>query len=252
MSDFPREPRAPRRSPQVIRSATFSQRRRGFDEDEVRAFLDRVAGQVEAAEAECADLRAEADRLRAEVDRLRIELRDREDSPPEVNERAVALFSQAQQVADRLVEEAVQHARDLMSAARSQEREIIQRAHEAAEAAAREAGARSPGGAAGHGGSGYDVPVSEIEYVRTFARVAQVQFRSVLEALSEQVDRLGQVPDLPEGRRSHRSADVSWQLEAGPVEAGAGESARIEYARDELDGDGPHPGDRRWSELGLG
>lgn len=241
----------------MIRSATFSQRRRGFDEDEVRAFLGRVAGQVEAAEAECADLRADADGLRAEVDRLRTELRDRQDAPPEINERAVALFSQAQQVADRLVEEAVQHARDLMSAARSQEREIMERAHEAAQAAAREAGARSPGGAAdvraGHGGSGYDIPVSEIEYVRTFARVAQVQFRSVLEALAEQVDRLGQVPNMSEGRRSHRSADVSWQLEGGPVdEAGHGEPDRIEHGRDELDGDGPHPGDRRWSELGLG
>jgi hypothetical protein len=38
-------------------------------------------------------------------------------------------------------------------------------------------------------------------YVRTFARVAQVQLRSVLDALSEQVDRLGEVPELQgEGR----------------------------------------------------
>ncbi len=201
----------------MIRSANFSQRRRGFDEDEVRAFLGQVADQVQAAEAECADLRAETDRLRKEVDRWRTELVQREENPPEINERAVALFSQAQQVADKLVEEAVQHARDLMSAARAQEREIMQRAHEAAQAAAREAGGRSPGAAAdvraGHGVGGYDVPVSEIEYVRTFARVAQVQFRSVLEALSEQVERLGQLPELSEGRGSRRgeeSVEVSW------------------------------------------
>ncbi|MET9022953.1 DivIVA domain-containing protein [Actinopolymorpha sp. NPDC004070] len=225
MSDFPRGPRAPRRSPQVIRSATFSQRRRGFDEVEVRGFLGQVASQVEAAEAECADLRAENEQLRADVDRWRTELVQREENPPEINERAVALFSQAQQVADRLVEEAVQHARDLMAAARAQEREIIQRANEAAQSAAREAGTRSPGGAAerraGHGGGGYDTPVPDLEYVRTFARVAQVQFRSVLEALSEQVDRLGQVPDLSEAQRPGWSADVSWHDGSG---------------RDELDG----------------
>jgi cell division septum initiation protein DivIVA len=194
----------------VIRSANFSQRRRGFDE----------------AESECADLRAETDRLRAEVDRWRTELVQREENPPEINERAVALFSQAQQVADKLVEEAVQHARDLMSAARAQEREIVQRAHETA---AREAGGRSPGGAAdrraGHGGGGSGPDASDIEYVRTFARVAQVQFRSVLEALSEQVDRLGQLPDASEVRRSgmysggysdespELSPDVSWHRE---------------------------------------
>ena len=34
----------------------------------------------------------------------------------------------------------------------------------------------------------------EIEYVRTYAQVAQIQLRSVLDALTEQVDRLGSLP----------------------------------------------------------
>jgi hypothetical protein len=42
----------------------------------------------------------------------------------------------------------------------------------------------------------YTTPVPEIEYVRTFARVAQIQLRSVLDALTEQVEKLGQVPQF--------------------------------------------------------
>jgi cell division initiation protein len=43
------------------------------------------------------------------------------------------------------------------------------------------------------------MPVAEVEYVRTFARVAQVQLRSILDALAEQVDKLGEVsPSQPE------------------------------------------------------
>ncbi|MFD2083402.1 DivIVA domain-containing protein [Actinopolymorpha cephalotaxi] len=229
----------------MIRSATFSQRRRGFDEGEVRDFLGQVASQVEAAEAECAELRAENERLRADVDRWRTELVQREENPPEISDRAVALFSQAQQVADRLVEEAVQHARDLMSAARAQEREIVQQARESARTSTRETGGRSPGGAvdgrAGHGAGGYDTPVPDIEYVRTFARVAQVQFRSVLEALGEQVDRLGQVPDLSEGRRSYSSGDgypdgsFDGSLD-GSLDGSPDVSWHGGHGRDELDG----------------
>jgi hypothetical protein len=37
-------------------------------------------------------------------------------------------------------------------------------------------------------------PVPEIDYVRTYARVAQVQLRAVLDALAEQIELLGEVP----------------------------------------------------------
>ena len=40
----------------------------------------------------------------------------------------------------------------------------------------------------------YSTPIPEVEYVRTFTHVAQVQLRSVLDPLSEQVDQLGRVP----------------------------------------------------------
>jgi cell division initiation protein len=177
------------RSPSSIRNETFNHRMRGLDEDEVREYLDLLADQVQATDNERAAQRGEIERLRAEVRRLEEEADDASD---DISPQAVALFSQAQQVADQLVDEAVRHARDLMTSARNQQRDILQRAHEAAEEAVRRTGATQVAAPSG----GYTTPVPEVEYVRTFARVAQVQLRSVLDALAEQVDRLGEVPEL--------------------------------------------------------
>lgn len=194
--------RAAYRSPEAIRSESFSYGVRGLDEEEVRQYLGLLADQVAAADREREELRAEADRLRGEAAR-RAGAAGGADA--EVNPEAVLLLSQAQEVADQLVEEAVVHARDLMTSARNQQREILEQAHRAAESAAREAAevaGRQLVGATAGGDS--DSPVPEIEYVRTFARVAQVQLRSVIDALAEQVDRLGDVPRL-DARPSSRS-----------------------------------------------
>lgn len=182
---------------------TFSRRVRGVDETEVREFLSSLADEIEAADAERAALRAELDRLRAE--------QSSEPSRPEINAHAVALFSEAQQVADRLVAEAVQHARELMMTAREQQREILRKAQEEAERAAAKAAAQDPqvvfADETARGpderpgtepGVAYVRPIPEIEYVRTFARVAQIQLRSVLDALTEQVEQLGRLPRLPD------------------------------------------------------
>ncbi len=174
------------RSPEAIRDQQFTHRMRGLDESEVYEYLDLLADQVRTSERERADLRADIQRLQ-DAGRQP----EREETP-DINPQAVILFSQAQQVADQLVEEAVRHARDLMTSARNQQREILQRAHEAAEAAVRESAATRADGTV----TGYTTPVPEIEYVRTFARVAQIQLRSVLDALTEQVDKLGDMPKL--------------------------------------------------------
>lgn len=187
---------------------------RGVDETEVRAFLASLADEIEAADAERGALRAELDRMRAEAS-------NGPKPRAEINAHAVALFSQAQQVADRLVAEAVQHARDLMLTAREQQREILEKAHEQAERAAAKVAAQAPThdpqvvfadetdhGVSGFGASGgpiggpadpaYVRQIPEVEYVRTFAKVAQVQLRSVLDALTEQVEQLGRLPKLPD------------------------------------------------------
>jgi cell division initiation protein len=206
------------RSPEAIRAETFTHRMRGLDEQEVREYLALIADQVAAAESCRAELAADNERLRAELE----EQRDAAQDEGEISTRAVLLFSQAQQIADQLVEEAVVHARDLMTSARNQQREILEEAHRAAEVAAREA-SRASGQdlvSAATDTLVYSEPVPEIEYVRTFARVAQVQLRSVLDALAEQVDKLGEVPEPGKGTGSRvieaavRTNHREWQVES--------------------------------------
>lgn len=162
----------------AIRNATFTVRRRGLDEDEVRAYLLELSDTVQGLEREIATLRAERDAGG--------------DPTAQISDQAVIMFSEAQKVADSLIDEAVTHARDLMSSARMQQRDIVKEAHEAAEVAVRKVESTSQS----EGSTGYDRPIPEVEYVRTFAKVAQIQLRSVLEALTEQVDNLGEVPRL--------------------------------------------------------
>lgn len=179
-------------SPHAVRNATFSVRIRGLDESEVHGFLEDLATEIQQQEREVAALRTEVTRLRDQEQQKAAE----EESEPEISDHAVALFSQAQQVADNLIAEAVEHARDLMATARAQQRDIMAEAHAAAESVVQQSDGANADGTIG----GYSTPVPDIEYVRTFARVAQVQLRSVLDALSDQVEKLGEVPRLSDQR----------------------------------------------------
>jgi cell division initiation protein len=212
------------RTPSDIRGEVFSHRMRGLDEEEVREYLDLLADQVQASDLERQELLAENDRLRAELERAGS---SSQSDDGEISTQAVLLFSQAQEIADQLVEEAVVHARDLMTSARNQQREILEEAHRAADAAARhvaEANGQEVVSAAAGSAIDYSTPVPEIEYVRTFARVAQVQLRSVLDALTEQVEKLGEVPRLSQEGRSWFSQETttrvagerSWRVEPMP------------------------------------
>lgn len=196
-----RQHEVPHESPVSIRNEVFSHRMRGLDEDEVHEYLETLADQVEetnellyARSSELEELRREAEALRAENRRLR---EATEHASTDTNPHAVELLRQAQQVADQLVEEAVIHARDLIVSARHQQRDILQRAHEAAEEAVRRTGAPRVQSRP----TEYSTPIPAVEHVRTFARAAQVQLRSALEALTEQVERLGEMPDLDRGSK---------------------------------------------------
>lgn len=216
------------RSPAAIRGESFSHRMRGLDEDEVREYLHLLADQIEASERERSTLHAEIERLRGEVEGLH-DARP-ESAQDEINPQAVLLFSQAQQVADQLVEEAVVHARDLMASARHQQREIMEQARRSmpTEGARDATGARTSLNVPSTDGAS---SVAEVEYVQTFARVAQVQLRSVLEALSEEVERLGEVS------RFHQQ---SFGSPTDPGTPAAGE------ASDPLTGPAPSP--RDWQD----
>jgi DivIVA domain-containing protein len=201
----------------ILDDLTFSRRGDGgYDPDEVDSFLKDLQTVLDAADNE-------RTALRADVAQLRDRLEERGHS--EIAVDAVGLLSQAQLIADKAIADAESYARELMLAARSQYRLVLERAEETAkEAAERAEGAPGPGQSPVNFS-----PVPEIEYVRTYARVAQVQLRAVLDALAEQIEMLGELPKPPaqpgqsvvqgevdHGTRNHavgRATEVEWMIE---------------------------------------
>jgi hypothetical protein len=126
----------------------------------------------------------------------------------EVSLRAVELLAKAQRAADEAVAEAQSYARDLEKSAREQYKQILQRAQTAAQQVATAEGARGDQAPTGGGGT---VDAQQLAYVRTYARVAHTQLKSVLAALNEELDQLAAMaegpvqdatlPGLPPGRQ---------------------------------------------------
>lgn len=190
-------------SPDRVRTWEFPRTplgRRGYNEDEVRLFLTRLAEDLAMADAEKAALRAEVQRLRnyyrergVDVDRAGGATQD--DSGPTF--AAINLMSQAQQAADAQVAQAEEYSRRLVEQARAQYEDILRQAVEQATEAAERAGADYVAS------SDFEGPEREalerrIAWLRTFAEVTQVQLRSVLEALTREVDKLGDLPRAAE------------------------------------------------------
>lgn len=115
----------------------------------------------------------------------------------EVSLRAVELLAKAQRAADEAVAEAQSYAHDLEETAREQYQHILRRAHDAARAGAgvaaddHAADALAGDRAAGEG----TLDARQLEYVRTYARVAHTQLKAVLGALSGELDRLADLAD---------------------------------------------------------
>ncbi|MGP5164167.1 hypothetical protein ACTXOR_02130 [Arthrobacter rhombi] len=161
-------------TPEAVRDAMFpAVEAGGLDPAAINSFLSDAARQMASDRAEILTLRR------------RVE----EDHGPamDVSAETVNLLSRAQIIADQHVSEAEQYAHDLIDGARKQYTEILQKAEDNAGGAAAPAAPVVPG---------YGAPVPEIEYVRTYTRVAQVQLRSVIDALAEQVDQLGHLPQF--------------------------------------------------------
>jgi DivIVA domain-containing protein len=189
-------------SPERVRTTEFSRTtigRRGYHEDEVRMFLARVAEDLAASDAEKAALRAEIDRLRNYYRDHRIDVdsqqaTDREAQP---SIAAINLMSQAQQAVDAQVAQAEDYCRRLVAQAREHYENILREAAEQANLAAEQVSATYSSYGEG-GGVEREALERRIAWLRTFAEVTQVQLRSVLEALTREVDKLG---DLPEPSR---------------------------------------------------
>src|SRR4051794_20363477 len=169
-------------------SAGFTTKIRGgaYDRLEVDRFMGQLAQAIAEVRAATTSTAQELAALRAENARLRSGSGAGSDSDfeQEITSGAVGLLTQAQLIADKAISDAEQYARDLVLTARNQYREILERAEQSASQATAAIGAQQQPGPA----------VPEIEYVRTYAQVAQIQLRSVLDALTEQVDRLGSLP----------------------------------------------------------
>jgi cell division septum initiation protein DivIVA len=165
-------------SPFQLRDMRFKRRFWGLDRDEVSEVLHLLADDLDQLLLKMKQLQAENKRLRGLPREHSGGQAVEPAGPTAINsatDQAVQLFGQAQQVADNLIEDAEQRARELVSTARTQQRGIMNEAHDAA--ASRR----------------------DIEYLRTFAKVAQTHFRTVLEDLNDQVDRLGQMPRIDAG-----------------------------------------------------
>jgi len=176
--------------PDEIRRKQFTVRFRGLDSNEVRGFLAALADDFARLYNQITTLTQDNAKLREEVQRAQVAPQD------PVTDQAVLLLNQAQLLADALIDDGMQSARDMMVAARTHQRVIIDPSRED------DYGVAGPAGAAAHHTGGHDPGASsEVEEARMFAKVAQVQFRAVLDALNEQVNRLGQVQgnaDRPE------------------------------------------------------
>ena len=185
------------RTPASIRDVTFQRRVRGLDADEVYEYLDVLADQVEVMEKEfgekVGESQAENERLRAEVRRLQVELDEFEQVGDRVSEQAVQLFSQAQLVAEQMVEDISRDARERIGQARAHERKIVEEAMSTAG-----------------------------QQVRSYARTAQAQMQSIMESFALEVDRLGgsSQPGAPAVAAPHRNDPLfddssDWQSRSG-------------------------------------
>jgi cell division initiation protein len=176
-------------SPHEVRRKNFTVRLRGYDHGEVRAYLTGLSDELELMQAQIATLKHDIASLKQKNEWLRADLDEAQADPREMaTDQAVSVLNQAQQLADSLIDEAMQSARDLLLTARSQQRDVMEQAKTAAKGAVNRATA-----IAERAGS-EDASVRDVEYIRMFAKVAQVQFQAVLDALNEQVSRLGEVP----------------------------------------------------------
>jgi len=152
-------------TPESIRNETFQRRMRGLDPDKVYEYLDLLADQVEARRMELSESRAENARLQVELQRVQAELDEYEQVGDRVNEQVVQLFSQAQLVAEEMVQDVSRDARERIGEARAHERKILEEAMDTA----------------GH-------------EVRSYARTAQAQMQSIMASFATEVDRLGSPP----------------------------------------------------------
>ena len=126
----------------------------------------------------------------------------REEHFQDVSLRAVELLAKAQRAADEAVAEAQSYARDLEESAREQYQQILVRAQAAAQQLASAEGSARGAGQGRAGEETGPLDAQKLAYVRTYARVAHAQLKSVLAALNDELDQLAAMAEGPAGTAS--------------------------------------------------
>ncbi|GAB2548118.1 DivIVA domain-containing protein [Nocardia heshunensis] len=134
--------------------------------------------QTMASAGEVAELQQQLANAHWEIARLQDDL---EKDELGISARAVHVLNRAQLSADAIVEQAEQHARDLMSVARAQQRELLQRARDSA----------------GSTRAGYPDPELEDqrhEQLRAYSELLRSQLQAIVATLNIEVDKLALLP----------------------------------------------------------
>lgn len=150
----------------------FDLKRQGLSTEQVGDYFTALGRELEPIYLQFTILLRENDRLRMELAR-----RNDASGQDEEHDQAVALLTQAQELADSLIDDAKQEARDLVWAARAHQRDVIGRV----------------GSASADVADGFDS--DGVVVVQSLAKMAQAQFLAVLDALTVQVNRLGDKPE---------------------------------------------------------
>lgn len=195
---------AQRLTPDRVRSMRFSRTpvgRRGFSEEEVRQFLQRVADDIAARDASEASLRAKVSHYKNSLiqwQREHSEARNDElaESPPSPglpSVETVNILSRAQQEADAYVAQTQEYCRRLADDARDHAHAIVTDAKRRADAAADDA----VSGYRAQAGDAYTAELEELErrlaWARTFLaslETVETQLRATRQALTYEVDRI--------------------------------------------------------------
>lgn len=211
MTDVAGEPyRRPvqRLTPDRVRSTQFTRTplgRRGLAEEEVRAFMQRVADDIAARDAAEASLRAKVSHYKntlVQWQREHSEARADEFAATPATSAAsidaVNILSRAQQEADAYVAQTQEYCRRLAADARDHAQQVLDDATSAADAAAEQAvvelrAARSDNNHA----AGLEDLERRLMWARTFITSlenVETQLRTAREALSFEFEKLGEAP----------------------------------------------------------
>jgi DivIVA domain-containing protein len=193
------KPTLPRLTPERVRKMQFTRTqigRRGLAEDEVNLFLERVAEDIAARDAEDASMRAMVLHYQNTLADWRAEHRDpqgRTGPGAMPNVEAVNILSRAQQEADSYVAQTQAYCRRLAVDARDHAQQILTEA----QAQAEEAANLAVQGYRARSGEAYTPEFEELErrlaWARTFLsslESVEAQLRTAREALSYEFDRL--------------------------------------------------------------